>query len=68
MDDRISSIGIITLGALIVLASLSADMIGLGYHAGFGPKQAMGAVFGIIVLAIGTDIFKSSGTGNTGAQ
>ena len=68
MDDRTSSIGVIALGAIILLASLTADMIGLGGQAGFGPKQAIGAVIGIIVLAIGTDFFKSSGTGNTDAK
>ena len=68
MDDYTSSIAVIALGALIMLASLTADMTGLGNHVGFGPKQAMGTVIGIIVFAMGIDFFKSSSTRNTSAD
>ena len=62
MDDVTKSILVVALGVLILLASLTADMIGLGNEIGFGPKQGLGAVVGIIVLAIGIDLFKSRST------
>ena len=68
MDDYTSSIAMIALGALILLASLTADMTSLGNHLGFGPKQAMGTIIGIIVFAMGIDFFKSSSTRNTSAD
>jgi len=65
MDETTSSIMVVVLGVLILLASLTADMIGLGNEVGFGPKQGLGAVVGVIVLAIGIDLYKSrSTTGN----
>ena len=68
MDDYTASIAVIALGALILLASLTADMIGLGNHVGFGPKQAIGTIIGIIVIAMGVDFFKSSSTRSSSAK
>jgi len=68
MNDHTSSIAVIALGALMLLASLTADMTGLGGHIGFGPKQAIGVVIGIIVFAIGIDFFKSSSTRHSSAE
>jgi len=60
MDDTASSIAVIALGALILLASLTADMIGLGDQLGFGPKQIIGTVIGIILLAMGVDFLRAA--------
>ncbi len=60
MNDYKHSIAGIAFGALILLASLTADMTGLGGHAGFGSKQMIGAVVGIIVLAMSVDLLRSS--------
>ncbi len=68
MDDNTSSIVVIALGALILLASLTADLTGLGDHVGFGLKQVIGTVVGIIVLAMGVDFFKSSSTRSNSAE
>ena len=74
MDKRTSSIVVIALGALLLLASLTADMTGLGDDVGlsplqtFGPRQMIGTVVGIVVLAIGAYLYKKCGTGNTSAD
>ena len=68
MDDNTSSIAVIVLGALILLASLTADMTGLGNHVSFGPRQIIGTVVGIIVFAMGIDFFKSSSTKRNSAE
>ena len=53
MDSKTASIVVIALGALMLLASLTADMTGLGDGGGFGWKQMIGTVVGIVVLGIG---------------
>ena len=68
MNDYTSSIAVIALGVFILLASLTADMTGLGDDIGFGPKQAIGTVIGIIVFAMGIDFFKSSSTTDSSAD
>jgi len=68
MDDKTASIWVIALGALILLASLTADITGLGNSVGFGPKQAIGMVVGIVVLAMGADFFKYSYTRSTSVE
>lgn len=74
MNKRISSIVMITLGALLLLASLTADMTGLGDDVGlsplqtFGPRQMTGTVVGIVVLAVGAYLYKKCGPENTTAE
>jgi hypothetical protein len=53
MDNRIVSIVVMVLGALLLLASLTADYAGIGDGRGFGSQQIMGAVAGIVILAFG---------------
>jgi hypothetical protein len=53
MDNRKASIVVMVLGALLLLASLTADLTGVGDGRGFGSRQAMGAIAGIVVLAFG---------------
>jgi hypothetical protein len=62
MDSKTASIVVIALGALMLLASLTADMTGLGDDAGFGSQQMIGTVVGIVVLGIGAYLYKKSGS------
>ena len=64
MDRKTVSIVVVALGALVLLASLTADMTGLGDAGRFGSKQMMGTVVGIVVLGIGAYLYKKSGTGD----
>ncbi len=67
MDKKTSSIVVIAIGALLLLASLTADMTGLGDDVGlsplqtFGPRQMIGTVVGIAVLAVGAYQYKKAG-------
>ena len=45
-------IGIIA-GALLVLISLGADLVGIGTYPGIHTAQIVGAVAGLVVLALG---------------
>ncbi len=47
MNNKTSSMVILALGALLLLASLLADVIGIGDDAGFGRQQTMGTVAGV---------------------
>ncbi len=63
MDNKTSSIAVIVIGALVLLASLTADFTGLGDDAGFGMQQTTGTIAGVIVLAIGAYLHKKAGSG-----
>ena len=52
MGKRILSVIVIAVGIIILLVSLFADLIGIGYP-GFGPKQTAGTVVGAIIGVIG---------------
>ena len=49
------TIGIVLLvvGAVVLIGSLAADAIGIGGVAGFGYKQIIGAVVGVIAAVVG---------------
>jgi hypothetical protein len=49
------TIGIVLLvvGAVLLIGSLAADAIGIGGAAGFGYKQIIGAVIGVIAAIVG---------------
>jgi hypothetical protein len=49
------TIGIILMavGAVLLIGSLAVDAIGLGSSAGFGYKQTLGTVIGVIVAIVG---------------
>ena len=64
MDSKTASIVVVAFGALMLLASLTADMTGLGDDVGFGLQQTIGTVVGIVVLGIGAYLYKKSGTEN----
>jgi hypothetical protein len=48
----------------MLLASLTADMTGLGDEGRFGSKQMIGTVVGIVVLGFGAYLYRKSGTGD----
>ncbi len=68
MDNKAASIVVVAIGALMLLASLTADITGLGDDVGFGPQQTTGTIVGIVVLAIGAYLYKKSGSGNGSAD
>jgi hypothetical protein len=68
MDNKTASIVVIAIGALMLLASLTADISGLGDDVGFGSQQMIGTIVGIVVLAIGAYLYKKSGPGNSSAD
>jgi hypothetical protein len=40
-------------GVVLLLLSLTADIIGIGGGAGFGIRQIIGSIAGIIAIAVG---------------
>jgi len=47
------SVMFLVAGVLLFLVSLTADAIGIGEGTGFGWKQIVGAVVGVVTAAIG---------------
>jgi hypothetical protein len=49
------TLGIILLvvGIVLLVLSLTADMIGIGSTAGFGYKQIAGSIVGVVVAIVG---------------
>ncbi len=45
--------GLIGIGVLLLLMSVSADPLGLGRHPGFGWIQGLGVVIGAVVILAG---------------
>lgn len=54
MDDR-ETAGVVTIGfgIVVLVASLAADLFGIGEGGNFGPDQIGGALLGVIVLIVG---------------
>ncbi len=44
---------LVGLGIIVFLVSVLADTLGLGSVAGFGWKQAVGAVLGLVIAVVG---------------
>ncbi len=44
---------ILALGIVILLLSVLADALGLGSAEGFGWKQGLGALVGVVLVAVG---------------
>ena len=51
--NKIASIILLVLGIGLLVASLLADVIGIGDDVGFGRQQTMGTIAGAIVTAVG---------------
>jgi len=64
MSKRHLGILFIILGLLLAAISLSADLLGIGNGAGFGRKQILGTVVGVLI-ALGGIWW---GWGNTGTK
>lgn len=65
MNQKIPAIVVILLGALFLLASLLADVTGIGDDPGFGRQQIMGTILGVVVLAVGAYLFKKADKGKS---
>jgi hypothetical protein len=61
MNNKKPSITLIALGALILLASLFADVTGIGDDPGFGNQQIAGSILGVIILLVGAYFYRQSG-------
>ena len=64
MDKINASVVVLVIGAGLLLASLLADIVGIGDDVGFGAQQTMGTVAGVIVIGIGVYLMKRK-TGNS---
>lgn len=56
------AIGVISIGALLALVSLGADLIGLSDDPGFqvGPRQWSGILAGLVIVVLGISLFRRS--------
>jgi hypothetical protein len=57
MQKKVLSFAVIEVGIIILLLSLFADMIGIGYP-GFGYNQIIGTVIGVIIGSIGFVLYQ----------
>jgi hypothetical protein len=46
-------IALLAIGVIVLIVSLGADVIGIGGATGFGYKQIIGAIVGVIVAVVG---------------
>jgi hypothetical protein len=53
MSKKTLGIVLVVVGVIVVIASLGADAFGFGGSPGLGWKQALGAVVGVITVAVG---------------
>jgi hypothetical protein len=53
MRKRILGTVLIVLGAVLLIVSLAADVIGIGNGNGFGWKQILGSIAGVLVAVGG---------------
>jgi len=52
-NKKTIGITLLVVGAVLLIGSLAADAIGIGSVAGFGYKQILGSVTGVIVAIVG---------------
>jgi hypothetical protein len=50
---RYAPVGLLVVGVLLFVFSLSANAMGIGHYPGIGMRQTAGAVVGVVVAAIG---------------
>jgi uncharacterized membrane protein len=53
MESRARTWLVLVVGALLALISIFADQIGLGAMPGFGWKQTLGLVIGVVLVGLG---------------
>jgi hypothetical protein len=52
-NKKTIGIALIVLGVVVLVVSLAADAIGLGGAPGFGYRQIIGTIVGVIVAVVG---------------
>jgi len=52
-NKKTIGIALLVVGVVLLIGSLAADMIGIGGAAGFGYKQIIGAVAGVVIAVVG---------------
>jgi hypothetical protein len=52
-NKKTVGIALIVVGVVLIIVSLVADRIGIGAASGFGYKQIIGAIVGVVVAIIG---------------
>ncbi len=52
-SNKLASIILLAVGVGLLVASLLADVIGIGDDAGFGRQQAAGTAAGVVLTAVG---------------
>ena len=53
LTNKTAPILVLVIGIGLLVLSLLADVIGLGANPGFGPRQTMGTIVGVIITAAG---------------
>ena len=56
-NKKTIGIALLAVGAILLIVSLAADVIGIGGAVGFGYKQTVGSIAGVVVAAIGFVIY-----------
>jgi hypothetical protein len=57
---KILRIIVLVIGLIILILSVLADALGLGMSCGFGTRQILGTVMGIIVTAVGIFLLRKN--------
>ena len=52
-NKKTLGIVLIVAGVVVLLVSLAADVVGIGGAPGFGYKQIIGAIAGVIIAVVG---------------
>lgn len=52
-NKKTTGIILLAAGVVLLIVSITADMIGIGARPGFGYKQTVGTIAGIIVAIVG---------------
>jgi uncharacterized membrane protein len=52
-NKKTIGIALLVVGVIVLIVSLAADPIGIGGADGFGYKQIVGAIVGVIVAIVG---------------
>ncbi len=60
MERQTLGVALLVMGVVLVLLSLSADLIGLGISPGIGLRQWGGTILGVILGALGWFLRKGS--------
>jgi len=64
MNNKTSAKILLVLGAVILLASIFADSIGLDDQPGLGFQQIIGIILAVVALAVGVILNKSGNPGS----